>query len=78
MITTEKLQELISLSPSNLTNLVQNNGYKNAVISDVKFLGITNGGQFCYKVVYNLHGEEEFGKVFVAFNHLTGLITADL
>lgn len=74
MITAEKLQELTTLNPVSLTELMQNS----AVISDAKFLGITNGGQFCYKVVYDLHGEEEFGKVFVTFNHQTGLITGDL
>jgi hypothetical protein len=78
MITAEKLQELTTLSPANLTSLVNSNT-RGVIISDAKFIGITNGGQFCYKVVYNLYKEEdELGKVFVSFNHFTNVITADL
>lgn len=77
MITAEVLNDLISITAERLTVILQNSGYKSKVLADVKFVGITNGGQFCYKVIYDDEGEERLGKVFVTYNYQTGRLTAD-
>ena len=44
-----------------------------------RFLGITNGGQFCYSVTFDDgdgRGEQQ-GKVFVSLDLTTGGLTAD-
>lgn len=65
MITADVVKELVSLDKTQLVQIVESSGYKGADFKSIKFLGLTNGGQFCYRVTY--HGDdEESGKVFVS------------
>jgi hypothetical protein len=52
MITPDTLKTLISFSAPALTRAAKDGGYKGPAFSSCKFLGITNGGQFCYMAVY--------------------------
>ena len=52
MITADKLKTLTTMTPRALTQVVQASGYKRDRVNECRFLGITNGGQFCYKIVY--------------------------
>ena len=79
MITAEKIKKLSNLSSAGLTQALTNAGYsKQEFILDREFVGITNGGQFCYKFAYKDSdtGELSNGKLFVSINE-TGLIVAD-
>ncbi len=67
MITADTLKTLTELSPQALTALIRKAGYKEDKFTEVKFLGMTNGGMFCYSCVYP--GElEDVCKVFVRIN----------
>jgi hypothetical protein len=67
MITAEKLKTLISLSAQDLTNMIRRAGYKEDRFLVAEFLGMTNGGQFCYKCLYP--GEfKDTCKVFVCMD----------
>lgn len=65
MITPEALQEMISYHAPTLTKLARDSGYKGPAFSSCKFLGITNGGQFCYMVVFLVKGGTDSTKVFL-------------
>lgn len=80
MITAEKLNELTSMGPRALARVLDQSGYSMCAFENVQFLGITNGGQFCYAVTYYDEcgtGEEDVGKVFVKYDHSTGQMVAD-
>ncbi len=79
MILAETLKTLTAFTAPALSRAVISSGYTDAEFKTAEFLGITNGGQFCYKVTYydeNL-GEDSQGKVFLTFDHSTGAVTAD-
>jgi hypothetical protein len=66
MLTADKIQEYINLNTEQLTQLIRKSYPEDSFLSS-KFLGITNGHQFCYSVeYYDTNLEEECqGKVFV-------------
>ena len=64
MITADKLKTLISFTAQDLTALIRKAGYKEDRFLTATFLGMTNGGMFCYSCLYP--GEfEDVCKVFV-------------
>ena len=64
MITADKVRELISMGPRDLTLLIRRAGYKEDSFTTAEFLGMTNAGMFCYRCEYP--GEfEDSCKVFV-------------
>ena len=75
MITPEKLKELISYNAPTLTKLAKESGYKCPAFSSCKFLGITNGGQFCYMAVFLVEGGTDSTKVFIT--HTAGKVIVD-
>ena len=77
MITAETLEALTSYSPQFLTAAIQRAGYKKDTFTSCKFLGITNGGQFCYMAVYPVEGGTDSTKVFLTYNHAEDRVTAD-
>ncbi len=78
MITAETLKVLTSYSPQFLTKAAQNAGYKGPVFTSCKFLGITHGGQFCYKAVYPDKEGTASTKVFLTYNHAENKVFADI
>ncbi len=80
MILADTLKTLTSFGPKGLAVVLDKSGYSMCSFETAEFLGITNGGQFCYKVTYHDDagtGEVETGKVFVKYDHGTHAITAD-
>jgi hypothetical protein len=79
MLTAERLESLIKLDKNGLVKLLANAGYTGASFKSAQFIGITNGGQLCYQVVYydDAGIGEEVGKVFVTYDHVTNTIKAD-
>ena len=77
MITADTLKVLTTYSPQYLTKAAQNAGYKGPVFTACKFLGITNGGQFCYTVVFHVKGGTDSTKIFLTYNPAEGRVTAD-
>jgi hypothetical protein len=80
MITVEMLDQLTKMKPHGLSEILNHSGYKGCFFKRAQFVGITNGGQFAYKVVYHDDagtGKDAVGKVFVSYNHSSGDFTAD-
>ena len=80
MITAERLQTLTTFTPKALGVALAQSGYTGCSFETAEFLGITNGGQFCYKVTYFDEagtGENEVGKVFLTYHSDVGYVTAD-
>lgn len=79
MILADTLKVLTTLTPTGLTQVLKASGYTGCFFKSAVFLGITNGGDFCYKVTYHDDsGEgEAVGKVFVKYDHSTHAMTAD-
>lgn len=79
MITADKLKVLTELGPKGLAVFLERSGYTGCSFKKAVFVGITNGGQFAYKVTYHDDsGEgEEVGKVFISYDQSTDRITAD-
>ena len=76
MITPDKLQTLISYRAPELTQMAKANGYKGPAFSSSKFLGITNGGQFCYMAVFLCEGGTDSTKVYIT--HTGGRVIAEV
>ena len=80
MITAETLKTLTSFTTHGLAMALHHSGYTGAAFKTAKFLGITNGGQFCYQVTYFDDagtGKDEVGKVFLTYDPTEGKVTAD-
>jgi len=80
MITADKLKVLTELGPKGLAVFLERSGYTGASFKSAKFVGITNGGQFAYRVTFYDEagtGKDEVGKVFVSYDHSNDKITAD-
>jgi len=77
MITADTLEVLTTYSPQFLTKAAQNAGYKGPVFTSCKFLGITNGGQFCYYAVYHVEGGTDSTKIFLTYDHAEDRVIAD-
>ena len=77
MIMADRLKRLISLGPRDLSLILADTGYTGCAFESAEFLGLTNGGDFCYKVTYydDAGTGPEVGKVFVKDNF--GVVTAD-
>lgn len=79
MITADTLQTLITFTTPALSRAVQLAGYTDPEFTSSSFLGLTNAGQYCYKVSY--HDESRGGavdaKVFLTYDPVLGSVTAD-
>lgn len=79
MITADELTKITNLTPGDLSMVLHDSGYTGCNFESAHFIGITNGGQFCYRVFYYDEadtGESEEGKVFITYNHAKEM-TAD-
>ena len=77
MITADTLEVLTSYSPQYLTKAAQQAGYKGPDFTSCKFIGITNGGQFCYTAVFQVKGGTDSTKVFLTYDHAEDRVIAD-
>ncbi len=77
MITAEKLKTLSTFTTEALHRAVGKAG-KDYVFTGSKFLGLTNGGQFCYHVVHAVKGGSDSCKVFLSYDPTEGRVSADI
>ena len=78
MITADKLKMMSSLTHHHLQDALGNKGKKYRLTSS-KFLGLTNGGEFCYHVFYKIDASErDSTKVFIKFNPTTDRVIATI
>jgi hypothetical protein len=77
MITADTLEVLTSYSPQYLTRAAQLAGYNGPAFTSCKFIGITNGGQFCYTAVFQVKGGTDSTKIFLSYDHAEDRVIAD-
>ena len=77
MITADTLKVLTTFTPRALYRAAMDAGYKGANFSSCKFIGITNGGQFCYQAVFQVAGGTDSTKVFLTYDPTEGRVIAD-
>ena len=80
MITADKLQTLITFTPKALAHALADNGYAGHSFESAEFVGISNGGEFVYKVKFYDEagtGEVETAKVFLTYHHNGNFVTVD-
>jgi hypothetical protein len=78
MILAEDLTKYVTFDRYELSNILARSGYSGMSFNSVKFLGLTNSGNFCYSVKYfddHIEGEQA-GKVFVS-KSAAGEMTAE-
>ena len=75
MITADKLKELTTFPHTALQDTA---GVKDVVFTAARFLGITNGGEFCYSVVYRAPSFEgtDSTKVFLSYDPTADRVSA--
>ena len=78
MITADTLKTLTSFTAPALTRAAADAGYKGPEFTSCKFLGITNGGQFCYLAVFPVKGGTDSTKVFLTYDHTEDRVFADV
>ena len=69
MILAAELDKYTTLDRYEIVKVLARSGYTGLSFESANFLGITNGGDFCYKITYfdeSGTGEEETGKVYVS------------
>ena len=77
MITAQMLSYITQFSAPALTRAINLAGYKEDKFTGAKFLGITNGGQFCYQAVFQVGGGTDSTKVFLTYDHANDRVIAD-
>jgi hypothetical protein len=77
MITADKLALLTNMPAAMLTMAAKEAGYKGPEFSSCRFLGITNGGQFCYTAVFHVKGGTDSTKIFLTYIHAEDRVIAD-
>jgi hypothetical protein len=73
MITAEQLTTLTTFTAAALTKALDNEDY---AFTGSKFLGLTNGGEFCYKCTFPVKGGTDSTKVFLKFDPTVGRVIA--
>jgi len=79
MITAERLKTLTSFTAQGLTEGIRKAGYKKDQFNTARFLGMTNGGQFCYSVTYTdtYEDKECTTKVYISYNPAEDRVSVD-
>jgi len=78
MILAAELEKYITLDRYELRGVLERSGYTGITFESVKFLGLTNGSDFCYSVKFfdDAGTGEQTGKVYVK-KAATGDMIAD-
>lgn len=77
LISANTIRRLISLDTKHLEAIAWNSGYHDGCFSSADFLGMTNGGEFCYKVEFVEGNERNQGKVFVKYDPAQDRVSLD-
>ena len=78
MILANELTKYTELDRYEIRNILARSGYTGMSFNSVKFVGLTNSGDFCYRVTYfdDSGNGEETGKVYVS-KSATGEMAAE-
>jgi hypothetical protein len=76
MITAETLATLTTFTAPALQRALGNDA-QGLTFTSAKFIGITNGGQYCYTVTFQVKGGTDSAKVFLSYSPSEGKVSAD-
>lgn len=70
MILAHELEQYTTLDRYGIRSALERSGYMGMSFESVKFIGLTNSGDFCYSVTYfdDAGTGEETGKVYISKN----------
>lgn len=77
MISAETVRYLTAVPVKHLEAIAWNSGYKGDRFNSAEFMGMTNGGQFCYAVTFVEEGEVQKGKVFLNYDPAADRVSLD-
>jgi hypothetical protein len=80
MILADTVQTLTTLTATSLAQVLAHSGHRDRVFAKAEFVGITNGGEFAYRVTWPEADSDRPGpsKVFVRYDAVTGYMTATI
>jgi len=80
MILADTVRTLTTLTPTSLAQVLTHSGYRDNLFKSAEFVGITNGGEFAYRVTWPDADRDRLGqsKVFVRYDAVTGYMTATI
>jgi hypothetical protein len=80
MILADTVRTLTTLTPTSLAQVLAHSGYRDNLFKSAEFVGITNSGEFAYRVEY--HDDSgtgrTFDKAYVRYDAPTGFMTATI
>jgi len=77
MITAKNIRYMIDVPLEHLKAIALNSKLK-IDITEAEFLGLTNGGEFCYRVLHWADGESASAKLFLKYNPAADRVTANM
>jgi hypothetical protein len=80
MILADTVRTLTTLTATSLAQVLAHSGHRDRVFAKAEFVGITNGGEFAYRVTWPDADSNKTGqsKVFVRYDAVTGYMTATI
>ena len=78
MITAANVRYMIDIPLEHLKVIAVDNKIKNFVITGAKFLGMTNGSEFCYHIVHEVKGGSDSAKMFLRYDPTADRVTASI
>jgi hypothetical protein len=80
MILADTVRTLTTLTATSLAQVLAHSGYRDNLFKTAEFVGITNGGEFAYRVTWPDADRDRLGqsKVFVRYDAVTGYMTATI
>ena len=77
MITAKNIRYMVDVPLEHLKAIALNNKVK-LNITGAEFLGLTNGGEFCYRVIHWAEGESASAKLFLKYNPAQDRVSATI
>lgn len=78
MITAKNVRYMIDIPLEHLKAIAVNNKIKDYDIVGAQFLGMTNGGEFCYTIVHAVKGGTDSAKMFLQYNPAADRVIASI
>jgi hypothetical protein len=78
MITASNVRYMIDIPVDHMKAIAIDNKIKDYAITGVKFLGMTNGSEFCYHIVHAVKGGSDSAKMFLRYDPTADRVIAQI